>query len=54
MSVETQVEPTPRNSIPHGYDKRLMLAAGRASQDLGHKIAEKVGVPLTPSEVPRW
>ena len=44
MSVESQVEPTPRNSLPHGYDKRLMLAAGRASRDLGHKIAEKVGV----------
>ncbi|MEA2472827.1 MAG: ribose-phosphate pyrophosphokinae [Thermoleophilaceae bacterium] len=32
------------NSLPHGYDKRLMLATGRASRELGAKIAEKVGV----------
>ena len=33
--------------IPAGYDKRLMVAAGRASLDLGAKIAERLGVHLT-------
>ena len=33
--------------IPAGYDKRLMVAAGRASLDLGAKIAERLGVGLT-------
>jgi ribose-phosphate pyrophosphokinase len=48
VTVDTQVQPTPRNSLPHGYDKRLMLVAGRASKQLGLKIADKVGV--TPVE----
>ena len=29
------------------YDKRLMITAGRASQELGSKIAERLGVGLT-------
>ena len=33
-------------SIPAGYDKRLMVSAGRASQELGGKIAERLGVAL--------
>ena len=33
-------------SIPAGYDKRLMVSAGRASQELGGKIAERLGVQL--------
>jgi len=33
-------------SIPAGYDKRLMISAGRASQELGGKIAERLGVQL--------
>jgi len=33
-------------SIPAGYDKRLMVTAGRASQELGGKIAERLGVAL--------
>ena len=47
-SVETQVG-TGRvaTCIPAGYDKRLMVAAGRASLELGAKIAERLGVELT-------
>jgi ribose-phosphate pyrophosphokinase len=30
-----------------GYDKRMMVVAGRASRDLGAKIAAKLGVGLT-------
>ncbi len=33
-------------SIPAGYDKRLMVSAGRASQELGGKISERLGVQL--------
>ena len=33
-------------SIPAGYDKRLMISAGRASKELGGKIAERLGVQL--------
>jgi ribose-phosphate pyrophosphokinase len=33
-------------SIPAGYDKRLMVSAGRASQELGGKISERLGVEL--------
>jgi ribose-phosphate pyrophosphokinase len=33
--------------IPAGYDKRLMVAAGRSSVDLGAKIADRLGVGLT-------
>ena len=33
--------------IPAGYDKRLMVAAGRSSIDLGTKIAERLNVGLT-------
>ena len=35
------------NSITAGYDKRLMVTAGRASQELGAKIADRLGVELT-------
>ena len=34
-------------SLPLGYDKRMMVVAGRASQALGSKIASKLGVQLT-------
>jgi ribose-phosphate pyrophosphokinase len=34
-------------SLPFGYDKRLMIAAGRASRELGASIAAKIGVALT-------
>jgi ribose-phosphate pyrophosphokinase len=33
--------------IPAGYDKRLMIASGRASLDLGAKIADRLEVDLT-------
>jgi len=33
--------------IPAGYDKRLMIAAGRASRALGSRISERLGVGLT-------
>ena len=35
------------SSLQLGYDKRLMVVAGRASQELGSKIASKLGVHLT-------
>ena len=46
MTLETETRPI-ATSLPTGYDKRLMVAAGRASEDLGLKIAEKLGVGLT-------
>jgi ribose-phosphate pyrophosphokinase len=47
VSVETQVATALAKSIPAGYDKRLMISAGRASQELGGKISERLGVELT-------
>jgi ribose-phosphate pyrophosphokinase len=38
-------EPT-HTSVPTPYDKRLMVFAGRGSQELGHKIAGKLGLAL--------
>jgi ribose-phosphate pyrophosphokinase len=46
-TVETQARPAPSRSLPIGYDKQLMVTAGRASTALGGKIAEKLGVDLT-------
>src|SRR5688500_20305592 len=49
-TIETKVTdalPAPARSIQFGYDKRLMVTAGRASMELGGKIAEKLGVNLT-------
>jgi ribose-phosphate pyrophosphokinase len=46
-TVETQVRAAQQRSIPLGYDKRLMVTAGRTSMELGGKIAEKLGVNLT-------
>ena len=37
----------PATSITAGYEKRLMVTAGRASRELGGKIAERLGVELT-------
>ena len=34
-------------SLPIGYDKRMMVAAGRASGELGQRIAERLGMDLT-------
>jgi len=41
----TSTEPT-HTSVPTPYDKRLMVFAGRGSQELGHKIAGKLGLAL--------
>jgi ribose-phosphate pyrophosphokinase len=35
-----------RTSVPASYDKHLMVFAGRGSQELGHKIAGKLGIGL--------
>ncbi len=40
-------QPAVGTFIPASYDKRLMIAAGRASLDQGAKIAERLGVDLT-------
>src|SRR5919109_484576 len=45
--LETVTAPMLPSSIPAGYDKRLMLAAGRASRELGAKIADRLQVELT-------
>jgi ribose-phosphate pyrophosphokinase len=45
--AQTEARPVPARSIPIGYDKRLMVTAGRTSMELGGKIAEKLGVDLT-------
>ena len=44
LDVETRSTPT---SIGADYDKRLMVTAGRASRELGMKIARKLGVGLS-------
>jgi ribose-phosphate pyrophosphokinase len=46
MTLQVDTTPAPTH-LSLGYDKRLMIAAGRASGDLGRKIAEKLGVGLT-------
>jgi ribose-phosphate pyrophosphokinase len=45
MSLEVETRPLPK-SLPGSYEKRLMVAAGRASGELGGKIADKLGVSL--------
>jgi ribose-phosphate pyrophosphokinase len=40
------VEDPTHTSVPANYDKRLMVFAGRGSQELGHKIAGKLGLAL--------
>jgi ribose-phosphate pyrophosphokinase len=45
-SLGTETRPL-STSLPSGYDKRLMITAGRASRELGAAIAEKMGVGLT-------
>src|SRR5688500_10381121 len=46
-TVETQAGPVTSRSLPIGYDKQLMVTAGRASMELGGKIAQKLNVNLT-------
>jgi len=54
VQVQTQIagagiEPleAAHTSLPIGYDKRLMITAGRSSKELGTKIAQRLGVGLT-------
>jgi ribose-phosphate pyrophosphokinase len=46
-TVQTDEGPVAGTFIPAGYDKRLMVAVGRASQTLGARIGERLGVGLT-------
>ena len=43
-TAQTAAEPVVPSSIPAGYDKRLMVATGRASQELGSKITERLAL----------
>jgi ribose-phosphate pyrophosphokinase len=45
--LEEMTAPAAEASIHASYDKRMMVAAGRASQQLGSRIAERLGVSLT-------
>ncbi len=45
--LETAEAPAPASSLAAGYEKRLMITAGRSSMELGGKIAGKLGVELT-------
>ena len=45
-TVETHARPAHTRSLQAGYEKRLMVTAGRASMELGGKIAEKLGITL--------
>ena len=44
--LETAEAPAPARSIEAGYEKRLMVTAGRASRELGGKIADRLNVEL--------
>ena len=46
-ALEMAPELIPSSSIPARYDKRLMVTAGRASRELGAKIADRLGLELT-------
>ena len=46
-SLETATAPVPSSAIRAGYEKRLMITAGRASRELGGRIAEKLDLELT-------
>ena len=46
-AVDTQEAPTAGTYIPAEYDKRLMIAVGRSSLELGARIAERLGVAVT-------
>ncbi len=45
--LETMTAPVPAKSIVAGYEKRLMVVPGRASIELGAKIADRLGVQPT-------
>jgi ribose-phosphate pyrophosphokinase len=46
VAQEAQPSTALHTSVPTPYDKRLMLFAGRGSQELGAKIAGKLGIAL--------
>jgi ribose-phosphate pyrophosphokinase len=46
-SLEVETRPVPPTVLDASYDKRLMIAAGRSSEQLGAKIAHRLGVSLT-------
>jgi ribose-phosphate pyrophosphokinase len=46
-SLEVETRPLPPTVLGANYDKRLMIAAGRSSEELGAKIADRLGVSLT-------
>jgi ribose-phosphate pyrophosphokinase len=45
--LETATAPAHATSIAAGYEKRLMVTSGRASRELGAKIADRLGLELT-------
>jgi len=45
--LETMTAPTAPGTLSGAYDKRMMVAAGRASLELGSRIAERIGLSLT-------
>jgi ribose-phosphate pyrophosphokinase len=45
--LDTVAAPAPGTSISASYEKRLMITAGRASRELGAKIADRLGLELT-------
>jgi ribose-phosphate pyrophosphokinase len=45
--LETVAVPARTHTIRAGYEKRLMVTSGRASRELGSKIAEKLDLALT-------
>ena len=47
VSLDTAPETVPGSGLLVGYEKRMMLTAGRASRELGGKISERLGVELT-------
>jgi ribose-phosphate pyrophosphokinase len=46
-SLEIETRPAPPTVLDASYDKRLMISAGRSSEELGAKIAGRLGVSLT-------
>jgi ribose-phosphate pyrophosphokinase len=46
-SLEVETRPLAPTVLDANYDKRLMIAAGRSSEELGAKIANRLGVSLT-------
>jgi ribose-phosphate pyrophosphokinase len=46
-SLEVETRPVAPTVLDANYDKRLMIAAGRSSEELGARIADRLGVTLT-------